>query len=147
MKKITWEYLRSLTQPETNPETVKRICKFLEKKFHIVGTYTITSDGKVKVDGYVNFGMGSLNSLPVYFTEVSEKFDCSCNNLLSLAGCPESVGGDFYCYKNKLTSLDGCPQSIGGNLDYSHNKITSTDIGAVTVGGSVNQFFKYWNTI
>ena len=50
--------------------------------------------------------------------------DCRNNQLTSLEGCPQQVGGWFYCDNNQLTSLEGCPQEVGGGFDCRNNSIT-----------------------
>jgi len=56
-------------------------------------------------------------------------FNCSNNQLTTLEGAPEEVGGSFYGYANKLTSLEGAPQNVAGNFDCSNNQLI-TLVGA-----------------
>ena len=75
--------------------------------------YTINSDGTVDVDDNVSLSYKRLTKLPLRFGKVSGDFNFHNNNLISLEGCPESVGVSFACNYNKLTTLKGCPQSVG----------------------------------
>ena len=68
---------------------------------------------------------------------MSGNFHCHYNNqLTSLEGCPEKVGGDFYCYYNNITSLEGCPEKVGGDFDCGYNQLTSLEGCPKKVGGS-----------
>ena len=33
--------------------------------------------------------------------------------MISLEGCPATVGGSFSCDSNQLISLEGCPRTVG----------------------------------
>ena len=61
--------------------------------------------------------------------------NCSNQNLTSLEGAPEEVGGSFYCYDNELTSLEGAPRIVGGDFSCSDNKLTSLKGAPEKVGG------------
>ena len=74
-------------------------------KTYEIKNYTINVDLSVNVDGGY--------------------FNCVGNKILSLVGCPESVGGGLNCNDNKLISLKGCPVEIGGVFDCGNNKLTS----------------------
>ena len=59
--------------------------------------------------------------LIIKFGVVKGDFDCRNNQLTSLEGAPQKVGGDFYCYDNNLVFDEihfyGClPDVIGGKL-------------------------------
>jgi len=73
--------------------------------------YTI-DNGVVNVNGRVDLHHKRLTSIPVQFGKVTESFDCSENELKSLAGCPHKVGEWFDCSRNKLKNLVGGPQSV-----------------------------------
>jgi hypothetical protein len=81
--------------------------KYLEK--HPGAKYDTKRSGWI-VDGGVDLSNMGLTRLPK-FISVSGYFDCSGNQIFSLAGCPTSVGRDFYCSNSQLTSLDGAPKS------------------------------------
>ena len=55
--------------------------------------------------------------------EILEKFNCACNELVSLKNCPQNIGGLFNCAYNQLISLEGCPENVGGDFQCSGNKI------------------------
>ena len=59
----------------------------------------------------------------------------SANELTSLKGAPQKVGGDFICDDNKLTSLEGAPQKVDGNFTCSNNQLTSLKGAPKEVGG------------
>jgi hypothetical protein len=101
----------------------------------VEGSYTIQSDGTVDVDGSVYIvGLG-FKEIPVKFGKVTGNFDCSRNNLTSLVGSPQSVGGFFRCLFSNLTSLMGAPKSVGGGFYCDYNKITSLEGAPESVGG------------
>ena len=63
------------------------------------------------------------------------------NQLTSLQGAPQTVGGYFSCNDNQLTSLQGAPQTVGGDFYCSGNPVvfTDDDVRAVTpnIGGRI----------
>jgi hypothetical protein len=69
---------------------------YICKKYGI-RNYTINSDGSISVEGDVDLRYKRLTKLPVKFKEISGDFWCYENNLTSLEGCPERVGGHFSC--------------------------------------------------
>jgi len=77
-----------------------------------------------------------LKELPD-FSDIIVKglFNCSGNQLTSLQGAPQTVGGNFYCNHNQLTSLQGAPQTVGGNFYCSNNQLTSLQGAPQTVEG------------
>ena len=82
-----------------------------------IKNYTINDDLTVDVNGDVYLSFNNLTSIPVQFGKVNGYFSCHNNQLISLAGCPSSVGDGFYCFDNNLlTSLKGCPSSVGGDF-------------------------------
>jgi len=101
------------------------------------GTWRVNpSTGLVDVDGNFYFWrLGLKNLMGVRFGRVSLDFNCSDNQLTSLEGAPQEVGGDFSCFGNKLTSLKGAPQKVGGDFYCFNNKITSLEGAPREVGG------------
>ena len=79
-----------------------------------IKNYTINKNLTVDVDGNVDLSYENLTSIPVQFGKISGAFFCHNNELLSLTGCPSSVGGNFWCGNNYLKSLKDCPSSVGG---------------------------------
>jgi hypothetical protein len=63
-------------------------------------------------------------------------FNCSHNQLSSLDGSPQSVGGDFFCNNNQLSSLDGAPQSVGKGFYCSDNQLRTLEGAPQSVGGN-----------
>jgi hypothetical protein len=73
--------------------------------------------GLVNVEGNFDCSFKSLKSLPdISFGHVSGHYGCFNNQLTSLEGAPQTVGGGFYCSNNKLISLEGSPQTVGGDF-------------------------------
>lgn len=129
------------TFEQFNNQDIDAICK----KYNIKN-YTIRHDGKVNVDGDVNLNDRCLSKLPLEFGIVTGDFLCKYNELTSLEGAPDKVGGsidcgentieslkysskevggDFICTYNRLTTLEGAPEYIGKTLDCSYNDISS----------------------
>ena len=100
-----------------------------------IKNYTIV-DGKVNVNGNVDFSDRGLTKLPISFGVVTGDFFCNYNRLTSLEGGPSSVGGHFDCYDNKLTSLDGVSDSIGGDFYCGDNKLATLEGSPSNVGGN-----------
>ena len=100
----------------------------------IKGHYTKNADGSIDVTGDVKIFGYKQKKLPVRFRHVSGNFDCTHNQLTSLAEAPKSVGGNFYCINNQLTSLAGAPKSVGGNFNCSSNQLTSLAGAPESVG-------------
>ncbi|MBE6450948.1 MAG: hypothetical protein E7016_03170, partial [Alphaproteobacteria bacterium] len=80
---------------------------------------------EVVVKGYFNCSQNQLTSLEGAPQRVGGDFYCNYNRLTSLEGAPKEVGGDFGCRENKLTSLKGAPQTVGGDFYCSDNQLTS----------------------
>ena len=108
---------------------------FLDK--HTKGTWSLNpSTGLVDVDGNFDCSREGLKDfLGVRFGAVSGDFYCDGNNLKSLEGAPQTVGGNFNC-SNNLTSLAGAPETVGGNFDCGSNNLTSLAGAPETVGGN-----------
>ena len=65
------------------------------------GTYTINDDdGSIDVEGNVDLRGKKLTKIPFNFGKVSGNFSCHNNQLTTLEGAPNNVGGDFYCCDN-----------------------------------------------
>jgi hypothetical protein len=123
-------------QEVLEPADKERIEKLLEEYFDITGIPTINSDGTVDIEGGCQLKHNKkIEKLPVKFGKVSDSFSCGYNNLTSLEGAPQSVGGDFSCHSNQLTSLEGAPQSVGGYFSCIDNKLISLEGAPQSVGG------------
>ena len=88
-----------------------------------IADYEIDPYGVVNVKGSVDLSKKGLEILPVKFGE-TVGFNCSYNNLSSLAGSPDKVRGAFLCQGNQLQSLDKGPGEVWGRYDCSYNKLT-----------------------
>lgn len=61
--------------------------------------------------------------------KVKGNFNCSCNNLQSLKGAPEYVGGDFDCSFNKIENINDLTTTyIGGDFYCYGNGVTDEDV-------------------
>jgi hypothetical protein len=97
------------------------------------------STGLVDLQGNFDCAHEGLNDLlGIRFGKAPFKFYCNGNNLKSLVGAPQTVGGDFSCNENKLMSLEGAPQTVGGSFFCLINKLTSLAGAPGTVGGRFN---------
>ncbi|MBQ7632849.1 MAG: hypothetical protein IJS88_01885, partial [Alphaproteobacteria bacterium] len=76
-----------------------------------------------------------LTSLQGAPQEVGGSFRCENNQLTSLEGAPQKVGGYFSCQNNQLTSLQGAPQEVGGSFLCNNNQLTSLEGAPQEVGG------------
>jgi hypothetical protein len=113
-------------------ESVDEKSKIVEicKKYKIEN-YTINDDLSIDVDdsvilsiSYITFHR-PIQVIPLKFRKVNNHFQCSYNNLTSLFGSPEYVGGSFSCQNNNLISLEYLPNWIGGDIYCEYNKICS----------------------
>ena len=68
-------------------------------------------------------------------------FNCCNNDLISLIGAPEYVGGNFYCVNNNLTSLEGCPRVVEGNFDCRGNHPLKSLKGIGEIKGKIYSDF------
>jgi hypothetical protein len=82
------------------------------------GSWTISDNLTVDVNGDVRLNKLDFEKLSVKFNKVSGWFSCSgCESLTSLEGAPKEVGGYFDCNRcTSLTSLEGAPKEVGGNF-------------------------------
>ena len=114
-----------------------------------IENYIINADGSIDVDGDVDLGQWSnpyrsgvsftiQGRLDLKLRNVSGHFTCDRINLISLEGCPVSVGGGFYCGDNLLVNLEGCPLSVGGHFHCGGNKLTSLEGCPKEVGYGFN---------
>jgi len=92
-----------------------------------MGRWTLNPQtGLVDVEGIFNCYYQRLTDFKgVRFGVVTESFYCNNNDLTSLEGTPQQVGGGFYCNNNDLTSLGGAPQQVEGSFDCANNQLTS----------------------
>ncbi len=88
--------------------------------FEIQNYEIIQENGKfiVNVNGDIKLRGKNLNRIPFNFGIVSGGFYCTNNQLTSLEGAPNEVGGDFYCRYNpiKFTVEDVKNTKIGGGF-------------------------------
>lgn len=66
-------------------------------------------------------------------------FVCSNNDITTLEGAPDYVGGDFTCFNNKkLTTLEGGPTHVGGGFNCPTNNLATLKGAPKFVGGGFN---------
>lgn len=116
------------------------------------GIYKYELDGDLKIHLFqpLDLQNGSYDDKPEFidFAYAASYFNISSNNIVSLDGCPDQVGGYFFASQNKLKSLEGGPRFVGGNFNVSRNNLTSLDGFPAEIGGSVSigdndvQFFE-----
>jgi hypothetical protein len=93
--------------------------------------------GLVDVDGDFDCEDQGLRDFKgVRFGVIGKSFWCYGNQLTSLEGAPQEVGGKFYGQGNQLTSLKGAPQKVGGDFDCSKNLLTSLEGAPQKVGNN-----------
>ena len=114
-----FESVQILTQEQKN---------FLDK-YTKGGSWSLNpSTGLVDVDGDFDCSREGLNDLlGIRFGKAFWNFYCNGNNLTSLEGAPQTVGGDFYCSDNSLQTLEGAPQTVGGDFSCNKNKLTTIE--------------------
>ncbi|MBR1756760.1 MAG: hypothetical protein IJ738_04270, partial [Alphaproteobacteria bacterium] len=93
---------------------------------------------------YFNCSGNQLTSLKGAPQKVGGNFNCSYNQLTSLKGVPQKIEGSFNCSENQLTSLEGAPQKVGGNFRCYGNQLTSLKGAPQKVGGN---FWCYGNQL
>ena len=112
-----WEQSRELTTEQEG---------FLNR--YVKGTWRINSEGLVDVEGDFDCSLSGIKSLMgIRFGSVSVDFYCHRNQLTSLEGAPEKVGGNFYCSYNQLTSLEGAPREVSGDFYCLYNQLISLE--------------------
>ena len=104
------------------------------------GTWTLNPQtGLVDVKGDFNcYGQGLTDFKGVKFGEVKLGFYCGNNDLTSLVGAPQEVGGRFYCNLNRLDSLEGAPLRVGGDFDCRNNHLISLEGAPQVIRGYFN---------
>jgi hypothetical protein len=96
------------------------------------------------IKGDVDLSNLHLTAFPDFLEdlEIEGDFNCINNNLTTLKGCPQTIGGHLLCTNNNLTTLEGCPQTIGGSIEIVYNKLASLKGCPQTVG---ENFYCYGN--
>lgn len=132
------KYLKRFNE-SLDTKSIQELCKYFD-----IQNYTVNRDGSIDVNGTVYFDpakkshlFGDSGRLPLKFNHVSGNFLCSCLNLTTLEGSPNTVGGSFFAELNKLTDLKGAPQIVNGSFYCVNNDLTSL------IGGPREVGFKY----
>ena len=80
----------SSSENNLTPEQIN----FLNK--YVKGKWKLNADGVVDVDGNIHCSHREISDFKgIKFGKVTGYFYCHYNNLTSLEGCPEEVGGSF----------------------------------------------------
>lgn len=159
-KDLFEEYQDSASDEKESKGLTEDQIKFLDLHCRQKGSWTYNDvTGKVDINGVFDARDYSLYDLEdIEFGVVTGSFLISSNNLKTLKGCPEVVGGDFSCARNKrleslefgpkevggdyhcnscsLDSLKGSPEEVKGYFDFSNNYIYTLEGCPKIVGGS-----------
>ena len=119
-------------------QTLTQDQKDFLNKYTKGGSWSLNpSTGLVDVDGDFYCSREGLNDLlGIRFGKAFWNFYCNGNNLTSLEGAPQTVGGDFYCSDNSLQTLEGAPQTVGGDFSCNKNKLTTIEGAPQIVNGA-----------
>ena len=92
-----------------------------------ITNYTINSSGVVDVNNDVIISFKKLTHIPIQFGKVNGDFNCNNNELSSLKGAPQYIGGNFWFYKNqiKILSTETKIMYVGKEVDFEINPLTS----------------------
>lgn len=87
----------------------------------------IAADGIKVVDGWIipgdlNLSFMEMTTLP-NIKIVCGSLNISYNCLITLIGGPQIVGKDYFCHGNQLVSLTGCANYVGGNFYAAENNL------------------------
>ena len=109
----------------------------------VTGTWVLTSQGEIEVDGSVDMSGLGLTQIPIPFHS-ARNFNCSDNKLTTLKNCPSYAVWDmFNCSYNKLTSLEFSPRYYEKFL-CNDNELVSLK-GVTKNGGSKIKYFSCSN--
>jgi len=116
-----------------------RIEKWLDQMY--VNEWIINDDLSIDIEGGVYLSdIGPTLPPFIQFGKVKDSFRITNSGLISLRGCPHTVGLVFNCENNRLDSLVGAPYYVQGNFLCSNNsiKFSINDVKEVCrVGGEI----------
>ena len=123
-----------------NPENDRKAVEnWIESNCNIKGKLTISDDLVVDCDGGVRIKNKSIESLTndlFRWGVINKDFICSfCNNLTSLKGAPEEVGGFNCCFCDGLENLEGTPRVVDADFNCGDCKNLKTLDGAPKIVG------------
>ena len=125
--------------------------KYLCNEYNI-DNYIINDDGTVDVDGNVkmfkyNDGHnGTLTNIPLKFNRVEGNFNCGWNELITLEGSPNYVGGNFDCEGNEdLETLEGSPSYVGGDFKCGRNNLYTLNGCPKEIIGKISYKSDHWS--
>ena len=119
----------NIFENKDNSELIKQL------ESYSIENYTINEDGTIDVSGDVYLSNRDLSKIPFEFGKVTGYFIINYNNLTSLEGGPQEVGGNYYCHNNQLKDLISGPQEVGGNYYCHNNQLESLEGCAGDIGG------------
>ena len=135
---MIYSYNGSRIAASTRKEAISKITtdsNYIEVNYIAEDNYKNYIGNKVNVKDFAYLVDLDLKELPITFGTVGGSFNCSCNKLTSLKGCPKKVKC-FYCDLNKLTSLKGSPREVENNFWCSDNYLTSLEGCSKKVNGA-----------
>jgi len=112
---MNYSYKCTKVEASTRKEAISKITtdsNYIEVNYIAEDNYKNYIGKKVNVKDFAYLVDLDLKELPITFGTVGGSFNCSCNKLTSLKGCPKKVGKNFDCSCNSLTSLKGCPKKV-----------------------------------
>lgn len=131
----------------TNPDEIKRIIMGLSLRGYMdlrenwfSENVTIREDGTVDVTGDMNI-YAQFPRLPIKFGRVTGRFLCSGNNLTTMVGFPDYVGGNLMVENNFISNMEGFPKYVGNSVSFSRNKLTSLEGLPDTINGNLELSF------
>ena len=125
------KHLKTYKMFESSVELTPEQIKWLDKCTR--GTWQLNpKTGEVDVDGGFNCsGQGLSDFKGVRFGVVRGFFYCHDNELSSLEGAPQKVGGAFDCRNNQLTTLEGAPRKVRGDFYCSNNPVSAKTLKSI----------------
>jgi hypothetical protein len=115
-----------------------------------IQNYKINDDFTIDVNGSVDCSVDLkyfFDKIPLNFNKVYGDFRFSNNNLTTLEGSPNWVGGYFNCGYNELTTLEGAPEYVGGDFWCNDNQLTNLEGAPTYVGHSFGCSFNQLTTL
>ena len=96
---------------------------------------SFVENGQVHANG---MGLSNINQLELPKDFISGSVRVERNSLLTLEGCPSTIGGDLEANSNTLMTLEGGPTFINGYCDVANNRLTNLFKSPRMIGGMFN---------
>lgn len=121
-------YTEIMNEGRLDPRSDNEIRNIFHACFNYSGDIEIDENGLISVRRDCKmYKEVALTKLPVRFKHARKDFECSDNQLVTLDGAPDQVGGRFDCSNNKLVSLKNGPTWVGGNFNCWKNELESLE--------------------